>query len=135
VYEYLPPKRVAECVWHIYGLYRNAVNTDESAEMRGARLRFLRSLVNNLQHEQSQLSPRLLAELSRYIPLTIGGTFSLLGYQLDEMGEIDFLLNGYRTRIIESYPFYRDREIDLQGQVFRTEMNSSRNSFCNGKPA
>jgi hypothetical protein len=113
VYDYLPPERVAEYVWHIYGLDRNAVNTDESAEMRGARLRFLRSLINNLQHEQSRLTPRLLAELSRYIPLTIGGSFDLLGYQLDGMGEIDFLLNGHRTRIIESYPFYRDREVDI----------------------
>jgi hypothetical protein len=89
---------------------------------------FLRSLINNLQHGRSRLSPRLLAELSRYIPLTIDGSFNLLGYQLDEMGDIDFLLNGHRTRIIESYPFYRDREIDIPFELSETGF-PQRNAF------
>jgi hypothetical protein len=128
VYEHPSLEWVAENVIHIYGLYRNAVIGNESSETQRARLCFLRSLINNLRHEQSQLSPRLLAELSRYIPLTIGGAFKLLGYELDRMGRIDFLLNGDRTRIIESYPFHRDREVDLPYELSETDV-PRRNAF------
>ncbi len=118
MYEYVPVQRVVDDVWHIYDLYRDAaVSVKDSAEERRARMLFLRGLINNLQHAKSQPSPRVLMELSRRIPLTTGGSFKLLGYRLERMREVDFLLNGHRTRIIESYPFYRDREIDLPGAL------------------
>lgn len=113
MYEPVPMQQIVENVMHIYGLYRNAATGPVDAEERSARMLFLRSLINNLQHEKSKPSPRVLHELSQRIHLSIGGSFKLLGYRLDSMREVDFLLNGHRTRIIESYPFFRDREIDL----------------------
>lgn len=114
MYQPVSPREVVDDVEHIYGLCQNPADfADESSGAQYARMLFLRRLINNLKHERSGLSPRILAELSRHVPLSIGGSFRLVGYQLDAMREADFLLNGHRTRIIESYPFHLDREIDL----------------------
>jgi hypothetical protein len=36
------------------------------------------------------------------------------------MGEVDFLLNGHRTRIIESYPFDLDRPVELPHELSKS---------------
>jgi hypothetical protein len=129
MYQPVSPREVVEGVEHIYGLCQNlAASADERTGAQYARMLFLRRLINNLKHERSGLSPRILAELSRHVPLSIGGSFRLVGYQLDAMREADFLLNGHRTRIIESYPFHLDREIDLPRMLSERDV-LERNAF------
>src|ERR1035441_4384596 len=45
--------------------------------------------------------------------LTTEGAHRLFGYNLAKIREYDLQLNGGRTHIVESYPFERDRLIDL----------------------
>jgi hypothetical protein len=131
VYRPVSNQDIAAKVAHFHQLYRDVTVPGETIEEQKTRIRFLRNLVNNLQHNRSQPSPRLLAELTRLIPLTIGGAFELIGYNLDDLRSTDFLLNGHRTRIIEHYHFDRDCEVDIpdalvdtdpQGNLFLSEM-------------
>jgi hypothetical protein len=129
MYEHVPVQRVVDNLWHIYNLYRDAVgSSDDNAEEKSARMLFLRGLINNLRYEKSRPSLRALMELSRRVPLAVGGAFKLIGYKLEKMREVDFLLNGHRTRIIESYPFYMDRAIDLPGMLSEDDL-FERNAF------
>jgi hypothetical protein len=75
-----------------------------SSDEKNARMLFLRGLINNLRYEKSRPSLRVLMELSRRVPLATGGSFKLIGYQLEKMREVDFLLNGHRTRVPERSP-------------------------------
>ena len=72
-------------------------------------------LLTNLRQFGSTPTPRQLQALKLHLSLTIGGAFKLFGYSLDGMRGIEGRLNGGRTRFIESYPFYRDRPVDLPG--------------------
>ncbi len=60
-------------------------------------------------------SPRQLYALKRRLSLSTGGVYKLFGYRLDSMRRVEALLNGHRTRFVESYPFNRDRAVDLPG--------------------
>jgi hypothetical protein len=114
MYEHVPVQRMVDDLRYIYHLYRTDDSfTEADVESHAARMVFLRGLLNNLKHGTSKLSPRLLAGIPRHMPLSIGGAFRLQGYRLDSMRQADFHLNGHRTRIVESYPFHRDREVDL----------------------
>jgi hypothetical protein len=118
MYEHVPVQRIVDNIRHIYDLYRHgSPSLGDSVDDQAARMQFLRGLINNLRNERSRPSPRVLMELTRRVPLATGGVFRLVGYRLEKMRELDFLLNGHRTRIVESYPFYRDREIDLPGTL------------------
>ena len=114
-FEYVSVQQIVDRVSHIYGLYRDdaAATKSQGPAEHHARLSFLRGVIDNLKHQNSRLSPRTLRRFSHYAALTIGGSFRLTGYYLDRMRDTEFILNGHRTRIIESYPFYRDRLIDL----------------------
>jgi hypothetical protein len=70
-------------------------------------------LITNIRQFGYTASPRQLHAVSQNLNLTIGGAFKLFGYSLESMRELDFLLNGSRTRLIDSYPFYLDRPVDL----------------------
>jgi len=73
-------------------------------------------------------SPRQLHALSQQLDLTIGGAFKLFGYSLESMRQLDFVLNGVRTRIIETYPFFRDRLVEVPA-VLGEERAFLRTSF------
>jgi transcriptional regulator with XRE-family HTH domain len=129
MYEHVPVRRILENIRHIYDLYRRSPpSLGGSKGERDARMLFLRGLINNLRNERSRPSPRVLMELTRHVPLATGGAFKLIGYRLEKIRELDFLLNGHRTRIVESYPFYRDREVDLPG-TFSERPTFERNAF------
>jgi hypothetical protein len=70
-------------------------------------------LITNIRQFGYTPSPRQLHAISQHLNLTIGGAFKLFGYSLDSMRQLDFLLNGAKTHLIESYSFYRDRLVDL----------------------
>jgi hypothetical protein len=72
-------------------------------------------LLTNLRQFGSTPTPRQLQALKLHLSLTIGGAFKLFGYSVDGMRGIEARLNGGRTRFIESYPFHRDRPVDLPG--------------------
>lgn len=114
MYEQVPVQQAIEYLVHIHDLYRRTTSaTEKDREEYRACQAFLRRTIDNLKHGKSSLSPSTLGELSKQANLTIGGAFRLVGYPLDKLREVEFRLNGHRTRIIESYPFYRDRKIDL----------------------
>ena len=70
-------------------------------------------LISNIR--QFGYTPSLphLHSISQHLDLSIGGAFKLFGYNLEKMRHLDFLLNGARTRLIDTYPFYRDRPVDV----------------------
>ncbi len=71
------------------------------------------NLLMNLRQFGSVPSVRQLHALSLHLSWSIGGVYRLFGYRLDSMRSVEELLNGARTRFIESYPFHRDRPVDL----------------------
>jgi hypothetical protein len=75
------------------------------------------NLLMNLRQFGSIPSPRQLRALELRLSLTIGSAFELFGYRLDNMRAVEALLNVERTRFVESYPFNRDRPIDLPGKL------------------
>jgi hypothetical protein len=114
VFEQISSEQIIDRVMHIYALYRDTADpTTRRSPEHSIRLRFLRGIIDNLKHRRSRLSPRMLGQLSYHAGLTIGGAFRLVGYPLDKLRAVEFLLNGHRTRIVESHPFHRDRKIDL----------------------
>jgi hypothetical protein len=70
-------------------------------------------LISNIRQFGYTPSLRQLHSISQHLDLTIGGAFKLFGYNLERMRHLDFLLNGARTRLIDTYPFYRDRPVDV----------------------
>src|SRR5260370_28747160 len=114
VYKPVSRQHTAEIVSHLQGLYRDAVASGEDEiAAQAARQAFSRGVLTNLRHSDSMPTPHLMRKLSRHFLVTTGGAYAAFGYNLDRMREYDFLLNGHRTRIIESYPFQRDLPVDL----------------------
>jgi hypothetical protein len=74
-------------------------------------------LLSNIRQFGTTPTPRQLQALKLRLSLTIGGVFRLFGYKLDSMRNIEALLNADRTRFVESYPFHRDRPVDLPGTL------------------
>jgi hypothetical protein len=123
VYEPTPPQHAAEVLSQLFSLLREAPSEFKS-RFRGNDDGTSTSLIKNLKRFGAIPSPRQLHALSLRLPLTLGGAFRVFGYRLDQMRRIDSLINGENTRFVESYPFYRDRKVDLPGvlgtpEVFR----------------
>jgi hypothetical protein len=114
VYTPVSRQHTAEIVSHLHDLYREAATSGErEIAAQAARQAFSRGLLTNLRHSDTMPTPHLMLKLSRHFMVTTGGAYETFGYNLDGMREYDFLLNGHRTRIIESYPFQRDLPVDL----------------------
>jgi hypothetical protein len=113
---HLPRSLALEGALHIEGLYRDAGTTREEAEIQRKRLRFLSSFTSTLRRGRAEPSLQSIGILLRLVPVTLEGAFRLVGYDLERVREIDFLLNGHRTRIIESYPFSRDFRVNLPAE-------------------
>jgi hypothetical protein len=116
VYEPVLPQHAAEVLSQLFALSREAPHAvvnrlhDDEADLSS-------DLLTNLRKFGSVPSPRQLRALKLRLSMTIGGTFKLFGYRLDSMRQFESLLNGERTRFVESYPFHRDRPIDLPGTL------------------
>lgn len=70
-------------------------------------------LLMNVRQSGYVPSPRQLHALKHRLSISTGGVFKLFGYRLDSFRRIEEMLNGHRTRFVESYAFNRDRAIDL----------------------
>ena len=127
VYDPLPPQMKAEILSHLLMLARSW-NRDESGGQPHLHGSQISDLISNIKHFDYTPSPRQLHALSQQLDLTIGGAFKLFGYSLESMRQLDFVLNGARTRIIETYPFYRDRPVDVPA-VLGEESAYRRTSF------
>lgn len=122
MYERISREEAINRFAHIYDLYRRDAHI-ETERSRGnqTRLRFLSRIMDHLRHRRSTLSPRMLAGLARNAALTVGAAFELAGYPLDGLREAEYELNGHRTRIVESYPYSLDREVDLPIHLLGSE--------------
>jgi transcriptional regulator with XRE-family HTH domain len=116
VYELVPAERKAEILSHLLMLSRSWRRNEPGSEpeVRGI---LSPDLITNIRKFGYTPSPRQLHAISQYLNLTIGGAFKLFGYSLESMRQLDFRLNGARTRLIEAYPFYRDRPVDVPSQL------------------
>ena len=116
MYDPVFPQHAADVLSKLFALFRKAP---------GEALHLLNSdaydlspnLMMNLRQFGSVPSPRQLYALKLRLSMTTGGVFKLFGYSLDSMRKVEFLLNRERTRFVESYPFYRDRAVDLPGTL------------------
>jgi hypothetical protein len=114
VYYPVATSEIIERVEHIRNLLRRrgpegsgARLADERREQR------LKDLISNLRRTQSRAMVQTLYDLETHCLLTRDGAYRLFGYSLDAMRELDLLLNGRRTHIIESYVYERDFPVEL----------------------
>jgi hypothetical protein len=116
MYDSVFPQQATEVLSRLFTLIRRAprdVVTRLNRESAG----LSPDLLTNIRQFGSTPTPRQLQALKLRLSLTIGGAFKLFGYKLDGMRSIEALLNGGRTRFVESYPFHRDRLVDLPGTL------------------
>jgi hypothetical protein len=114
VYDPVLPQHSADVLSRLFALFRKAPG--EALHRSGSNVDDLSpNLLMNLRQSGSAPSPRQLHALKLRLSMTTGGVFKLFRYSLDRMREVEFLLNGERTWFVESYPFYRDRPVDLPG--------------------
>ena len=112
VYQHLPPQKKAEILSHLLRLARSRLRETPGGPTQLYGL-FVPNLISNVRRFDYIPSPRQLYALSQELSLTIGGAFKLFGYSLEGLRRLDFILNGTRTRLIETYPFYRDRLVSV----------------------
>jgi hypothetical protein len=102
----------AEILRHLFHLFPQspgfalAGRSEEESRLRP-------DLLTNLLRSNSVPRPRHLLALSHRFHLTIGAAFRIFGFDLDRLQELDRHLNEERTRFVESYPFDRDRLVDI----------------------
>jgi hypothetical protein len=116
VYDPVLPQHAADVLSQLFALFRKAPGKDLhrlNPDVDG----LSPNLLMNLRQHGSIPSPRQLHALRLSLSMTIGGVFKLFGYSLDSMRKVEYLLNGERTRLVESYPFNRDRAVDLPGTL------------------
>lgn len=112
VYEPVSAHRKADMLSHLMLLARSRL---QATGLSGHRVRDTLNpdLIANIRRFGYTPSPRQLHEISQQLSLTIGGAFKLFGYSLEGVRNLDFVLNGTRTRLIDTFPFYSDRPVDL----------------------
>jgi hypothetical protein len=116
LYQPTPPKHIAEVLSHLFALSRE-IETDRAYRLSQKEAALSPNILMNVRQSGSVPSPRQLQALKIRLSMTIGGVFKLFGFSLDRMRAVESLLNGARTRFVESYPFYRDRPIDLPSKL------------------
>ena len=112
VYDPVSAHRKADMLSHLLLLARSRHQT-AGLGRRDVRDTLNPDLITNIRRFGYTPSPRQLHEISQHLSLTIGGAFKLFGYSLEGLRNLDFVLNGTRTRLIDTYPFYSDRPVDL----------------------
>ena len=116
MYDPVLPQQATEILSRFLALIRRAPR-ETAARLNRDSAGLSPDLLSNLRQFGSTPTPRQLQALKQRLSLTIGGAFRLFGYRLDKMRGVEALLNAGRTRFVESYPFHRDRPVDLPGAL------------------
>ena len=116
MYDSVFPQQATEVLSRLFALIKRAPR-DVATRLNRESAGLSPDLLTNIRQFGSTPTPRQLQALKLRLSLTIGGAFKLFGYKLDGMQSIDRFLNGGRTRFVESYPFHRDRPVDLPGTL------------------
>jgi hypothetical protein len=74
-------------------------------------------LLSNILRTKAHPTLRTVLDVAEIFSLTLDGAHRLFGYEIDQIRDYDLQLNGGRTHVIESYPFYRDLPVDLPSRV------------------
>lgn len=114
VYRPVARGEIADALVHIRDLYRQIKPSNER-EYRAYERREagIKDFLSNLPRTRKHPTLNAIGEIADIARLTTDGAHRLFGYNLAKIREYDLRLNGGRTHIVESYPFERDRLIDL----------------------
>jgi hypothetical protein len=114
VYRSVSRDQIADALIHLRGLFREirpSIEKDYRAQERREIL--TKNLLSNLFRTKDHPTLNLVLDVADAYSLTLDGAHRLFGYELERIREFDLALNAGRTHIIESYPFERDRPVDL----------------------
>ena len=118
MYKPVPRGEIADALIHLRDLFRQRKPSNERERMTQERREIVtKNLLSNLFRTKEHPTLHAVLELADTFSLTIDGAHRLFGYELEEIREYDFRLNGGRTHIIESYPFERDLMVDLPARL------------------
>jgi hypothetical protein len=108
--EYKP----AEILQHLLRVYEYSVHdvVARSAEL-GAAHSLNRNFVTNADRPDAIPLPSHLYTFSSVFTLITGGAYRIFNVELGQLPEIENQIHALRTRLIESYPFYRDRLVHV----------------------
>ncbi|WP_263353400.1 hypothetical protein [Acidicapsa acidisoli] len=114
MYKPVPRGEIADALIHLRELFRQRNPSNEREHLTHERREIVtKNLLSNLFRTKEHPTLHAVLELADIFSLTVDGAHRLFGYDLEEIREYDFRLNGGRTHIVESYPFGRDLLIDL----------------------
>jgi len=114
LYNSVPREQIADALIHLRGLFREIPPTnDEEFRAKERRELLTKNLLSNLFRTKEHPTIHAVLQVADAFSLTLDGAHRLFGYELEGIRECDFQLNSGRTHIIETYPFERDRLIDL----------------------
>lgn len=118
MYEPVNRHQIADAVIHLRNLFRQSRPKDEqAARLRERRDILVRHFLSNLSRTREHPTLNTLLEIADAFSLTLDGAHRLFGYKTSMLRELDSTLNGAYTRIIESYPFERDIEVDAPAHI------------------
>ncbi len=114
VYSSVSRDQIADALIHLRGLFREMPSSSDRDDRAHERREILtKNLLSNLFRTKDHPTLNLVLEVADAFSLTLDGAHRLFGYELERIREYDLALNAGRTHIIESYPFERDRPVDL----------------------
>ena len=76
--------------------------------------------INNIRQSGSIPSLRHLHAISVHMKLTFGGVLRIFDIDLDDLVRYEEMLNADRTRLVETYPFDRDRLVQVPSALAAT---------------
>jgi len=118
----VPHSELTESIRHIRDLHRQISLSDVEGRQRYARReQKTKDLLSNLNRSASHPTLTLVREFGELNSMTVDAAHRLFGYDLDAIREVDLLLNGNRTHIVESFVYGRDVPVQLPLELARPE--------------
>ena len=117
MYNSVSREQIADTLIHLRGLFREIPTSSDKDDLAHERREILtKNLLSNLFRTKDHPTLNVVLEVADVFSLTLDGAHRLFGYELERIREYDLELNAGRTRIVETYPFERDRLVDLPFQ-------------------
>ena len=114
MYRPVTRSEIADALNHIRDLYRRIEPSSERERRASERREIgIKDLLSNLPRTKEHPTLSMVDAVADMAWLTNEGAHNLFGYNLARIREYDLRLNSGRTHLIESYPFERDRLMDL----------------------